>query len=124
MVPCAHQWPGSRPTGQTAVSLFTGLPVKEIQHLKNYGQHKPRRYRIGPSVFTMPPAQAFLSGSAAKIKLMGNIPGTLDFDTLSEDLKAISEYFHSITATDLITTEQDFSQNATLLNELKEIVYS
>ena len=69
-------------------------------------------------------AQAFLSGIASKIKQMGNIPGTFYFDTLADDLKAISEYFQTIKETDLITTDQDLLKNKTMLNELKAVVYS
>jgi len=102
--------------GNSFYSLWTTYYKKYDCHYEQFALEKTNSPLIAK-------VQGFLSGITAKIKLMGSIPGTLYFDTLSDDLKAISEYFQATTEADLITTGQDLSKNSILLNELKAVVY-
>ena len=64
-------------------------------------------------------ARKFLADLLQKIKAMVNVPGTLFFDSLQNDLKTIYDYFVTLKDSDLVTTGTELNRNTKLLNDLQ-----
>jgi tRNA(Arg) A34 adenosine deaminase TadA len=68
-------------------------------------------------------ANKYSKGIMEKIIQMKDVPGTLFFDSLKTELKAITEYFQALLPDELVTKGAELKNNATLLEELQARVY-
>ena len=64
----------------------------------------------------------FLNVLIGKIAGMKDVPSTLYFDSLKNDLKEIAAYFNDVSTSQLISTNEDLVLNSALLADLKQRV--
>jgi tRNA-specific A34 adenosine deaminase len=90
-----------------------------VGYYKKYDIHYEQMELPSANSAIIQQSRTFLSDLLLKIKGMSNIPGTLFFDSLQNEVKIIHDYFATVKNSDLISTDGELTRNTKLLADLQ-----